>query len=194
MPFWNLVAVFTLFTCPEAVCMDFLSVASLMLGFEYLQPKSSKSCYIFRINMTPQMKNCSFTFIWYSQKKNPATCTLHMKLFFLPHVYKEYMKCKGISFLIPETVHYVCVKNMKSGKWVPSISDGKYLPCPSAREIKRKQTPVIRSLPLGVCSTTGYEFHDAGCLFLGKMSYHCRFVYSSCSAWSNKTKTLYLVD
>ena len=29
---------------------------------------------------------------------------------------------------------------------------------------------------------------------LGEMSYHCRFVYSSCSALSNKTKTLYLVD
>lgn len=133
-PFWNVV-VFALLICPEAVCTDtqgLLSAASLRLRFENLKRNCSKSCYILRINMTPPMRNRSFTFIWYSQ--NPATCTLHMKLF-SPHVYKKYMKNKGISCLIfeshPETVHYVCVKNMKSWKMIPSISDGKDLPCPS---------------------------------------------------------------
>lgn len=134
MPFWNVV-VFALLICPEAVCTDtqgLLSAASLRLRFENLKRNCSKSCYILRINMTPPMRNRSFTFIWYSQ--NPATCMFHMKLF-SPHVYKKYTKYKGISCLIfeshPETVHYVCVKNMKSWKMIPSISDGKYLPCPS---------------------------------------------------------------
>lgn len=132
MPVLNVV-VFALLICPEVVCVDtrgFLSVASLRLRFENLKPKCSKSCYIFRVNMTLPIKNLPS----YDTVKNPATCTLHMKLF-SPHVYKEYMKYKGISCLIfesyPKTVHYVFVKNMKSGKWVPRISDGKYLSCPS---------------------------------------------------------------